>query len=120
MIDIPLTIPRGDTPTLRFTLLGKPRKMGGVPVDLTGFEARITITPEQNPKDMSAALVKKAPTQVNPTAGVVEYKLKTAIADLLVPNTYYYGDIQFTSDPVDQNTYTPVRFKFVPVVDYGI
>ena len=104
---------RGDTPLLTF-----PITVGGLPYDLTGWTAKITITSDENPSTNANALVASAPMEVD--GNMLSYQLTTTVTKQFIPDTTYYGDIEISKEPVETNTFTPIRFQFEPITDYGV
>ena len=105
---------RGDTPVLEFDIA----TTTGVPIDLTGYTAKITITPNPAPTDMSGALVAKATMTVD--GSKASYQLPNSISMQFVPGQIYYGDVEITKAPAETNTYTPIRFTIMALQDYGV
>lgn len=105
---------RGDTPVLEFDIA----TTAGAPIDLTGYTAKITITPNPAPTDMSGALVAKATMTVN--GSKASYQLPNSISMQFVPGQMYYGDVEITKAPAETNTYTPIRFTIMALQDYGV
>ena len=104
---------RGDTPLLTF-----PITVGGLPYDLTGWNARITITTSETPTSNANALVSSAPMDID--GNVLRYQLTTTTSKQFIPETTYYGDIEISKEPVETNTFTPIRFQFEPITDFGV
>ena len=105
---------RGDTPVLEFDFA----TIDGTPIDLTGYTANITITPNPAPTDMSDALVQKATMTIE--GSKARYQLPNSISAQFVPGQTYYGDVELTKAPAETNTYTPIRFTIMAIQDYGV
>ena len=105
---------RGDTPVLEFDFA----TIDGTPIDLTGYTANITITPNPAPTDMSDALVAKAAMTIS--GSKASYQLPNSISMQFVPGQTYYGDVEITKAPAETNTYTPIRFTIMALQDYGV
>lgn len=104
---------RGDTPLLVF-----PIKVNNQPYDLTGWTAKITITANSAPSSNGDALVDKATCDIDENE--VSYQITTTVSDQFVVGQQYYGDIELSKSPETSNTFTPVRFSFKVVTDYGV
>ena len=105
---------RGDTPVLEFGFA----TTDGTPIDLTGYNASITITSKPAPTDMSDALVAKAAMTID--GSKASYQLPNSISMQFVPGRTYYGDVEITKAPAETNTYTPIRFTIMALQDYGV
>ena len=105
---------RGDTPVLEFDIA----TTSGIPIDLTGYTAKITITSNPTPTDMSDALVAKA--TMTTSGNKASYQLPSSISAQFVPGQTYYGDVEITKAPAETNTYTPIRFTIMALQDYGV
>ena len=105
---------RGDTPVLEFDFA----TIDGTPIDLTGYTANITITPNPAPTDMSDALVQKATMTIE--GSKASYQLPNSTSMQFVPEQTYYGDVEITKEPTETNTYTPIRFTIMALQDYGV
>ena len=105
---------RGDTPVLEFDFA----TIDGTPIDLTGYTANITITPNPAPTDMSDALVQKATMTIE--GSKASYQLPNSTSMQFVPGQMYYGDVEITKEPTETNTYTPIRFTIMALQDYGV
>jgi len=107
------SIVRGDTP-----LISVPITVNGTPFDLTGWDAKITITANPTPTDNTDAIVDKEACTVD--ENTVSYQLATTVTEGLAPGTTYYGDIELSKSPATTNTFTPLRFSFQVVTDFGV
>lgn len=105
---------RGDTPVLEFDIA----TTAGAPIDLTGYTAKITITSNPAPTDMSDALVAKATMTID--GSKASYQLPNSTSMQFVPGQTYYGDVEITKAPAETNTYTPIRFTIMALQDYGV
>lgn len=105
---------RGDTPVLEFDFA----TIDGTPIDLTGYTANITITPNPAPTDMSDALVQKATMTIE--GSKASYQLPNSTSMQFVPEQTYYGDVEITKAPAETSTYTPIRFTIMALQDYGV
>ena len=105
---------RGDTPVLEFDFA----TIDGTPIDLTGYTANITITPNPAPTDMSDALVQKATMTIE--GSKASYQLPNSTSMQFVPGQTYYGDVELTKVPAETNTYTIIRFTIMALQDYGV
>ena len=106
---------RGDTPMLQFNV---GNQADGTPIDLTGYTAEITITPDPAPTSLSGALVAKQPMVID--GNLVSYQITASISSQFVVDQTYYGDVQLTKSPAETNTFTPIRFTIKAVQDYGV
>ena len=105
---------RGDTPVLEFDFA----TIDGTPIDLTGYNASITITSKPAPTDMSDALVAKAAMAID--GSKASYQLPNSVSMQFVPGQIYYGDVEITKAPAETNTYTPISFTIMALQDYGV
>lgn len=106
---------RGDTPVIQFNL---GNLSDGSPIDLTGYSAFITITPDQAPTSLAGALVAKQPMVID--GNLVSYQLTATISSQFVVDQIYYGDVELIKSPADTNTFTPIRFTVKALQDYGV
>lgn len=76
---------RGDTVPDRITV-----QVNGVPVDITGYQFRLTVNPSRDPADDTAQLFQVVGVIIAPaTDGVVEFAPTPVQADQ-VPGVYFY------------------------------
>lgn len=108
-------ITRGDTPNLVF-----PIKSNKQIVDLAGWDAYITITPDEKPTSLANAIVAYQPCTIDTETGEVSYQLTSDQTKLFNPDVVYSGDIEINKAPTNINTFTPIKFQFEVEPDYGI
>ena len=85
-----ICVKRGDRRTQRFTL-----KVAGVPVDVAGLTAKLTVNPEKDPSDETGQLFEIAGVPSSPTTlGYFDFT-PSAPQALQTPDTYFY-DVQIT------------------------
>lgn len=105
-------IMRGDTPLMRFDLVDSPN------IDLSEWQAYITITPNPAPDNNDDALVAKE--LMAQDGDSLTYQLTHSISSQFNPEATYYGDIELTKNPEETNVFTVARFMFSVDRDYGI
>lgn len=101
---------RGDTRQINITV-----KASGKPVDITGWEAFLTVNSNSDPlTDTGAVIEKQTTSHSNPTQGETGFTLANSDTQNLAPGTYFY-DIQF-KDPSGNVVSTP-QAQFIVVAD---
>ncbi len=101
---------RGDTRIINITLTS-----GGQPVDITGWEAFLTVNSNNDPTtDTGAVIEKQTSVHTNPTQGQTMFTLTNSDTQNLVPQTYFY-DIQFKDG--DGNIISTPQAQFIVVAD---
>lgn len=104
---------RGDTPLLKI-----PVTVNGLPADITGYTAQLTITTDPRPVNNTDAFLHV--TMVTDTANSqFTHQFTNTETETLDPTATYYMDVQINKSPANTNNFTILRGTFTVDTDFS-